>query len=115
MTDREILELQIEAYGAELLQRDLSKFRSLLERLRAICNTSYVTSEVLHVPDQVHCMLKHYDQLFEQCVLCMQSSPCTDCRPFCLRQTSDHSRRGRMLHGFDHAIWFCKSLLAEAA
>lgn len=40
--------------------------RMLLQHLHQACSMYAVLSENLHVPDQVYCMLQHYDKLYEQ-------------------------------------------------
>lgn len=41
------------------------------------CPNTFVNTEVLHVPDQVFCFLKHYDEAYEKAV---KTSTCDWCR-----------------------------------
>eukprot|EP00039_Didymoeca_costata_P029655 m.25685 g.25685 ORF g.25685 m.25685 type:complete len:557 (-) comp7733_c0_seq1:109-1779(-) len=61
-----LFEKQISEYGREQLSDDLAAFRMLLQHLHQACSMYAVLSENLHVPDQVYCMLQHYDKLYEQ-------------------------------------------------
>jgi hypothetical protein len=58
-------EAQAEQYGKAALAEDATRFGALLARLRAKCIEFVVENEQLHVPDQVYCMLKHYDAAYE--------------------------------------------------
>lgn len=56
---------QVDSYGKNALEEDTQRFKQLLSRLRAKCSDLVVENEQLHVPDQVYCMLRHYDAAYE--------------------------------------------------
>eukprot|EP00049_Salpingoeca_infusionum_P012415 m.227236 g.227236 ORF g.227236 m.227236 type:complete len:583 (+) comp15175_c1_seq9:304-2052(+) len=59
-------EQQVQQYGPEQLMADKNKFQELLKKLQAECAATYIESEVLHIPDQVYCMLEHYDGHYDR-------------------------------------------------
>lgn len=61
----EIFEAQATRYGLAALAEDAQRFALLLAKLRGMCSELAVETEQLHVPDQVYCMLAHYDRAYE--------------------------------------------------
>ena len=62
----DLFERQIRDYGSEKLATDLAAYRKLTSQLNTRCADTFLTTEVLHVPDRVFCFLKHYDAAYEQ-------------------------------------------------
>ena len=81
---------QVKAYGEAQLQQDATAFRLLIHTLQSHCAQHLVLTEVLHVPDQVYCMLEHYDAAYERLVGAGTPLGC-----FTDVHTADHSDRLR--------------------
>lgn len=57
---------QVEKYGRSRLEADTARFRALRTKLFEMCKDVAIENENLHVPDQVYCMLRHYDRVYEK-------------------------------------------------
>jgi len=73
---REQFDVQVVRYGKARLAQDTERFAALLVRLRGMCSELAVETEQLHVPDQVYCMLRHYDRAYENEVPIAESLGC---------------------------------------
>eukprot|EP01147_Barroeca_monosierra_P002506 gene2506-5436_t len=61
---KEQFEEQVKAYGRDRLENETRIFKHLLEFLELKCNESVVSTETLHIPDRVYCMLRAYDDIY---------------------------------------------------
>ncbi|EGD78602.1 hypothetical protein PTSG_01579 [Salpingoeca rosetta] len=59
-------EQQVRDYGEEQLAEDTAKFRKLLDRLQRECEHTFISTETLHIPDQVYCLLRAYDAAYSR-------------------------------------------------